>query len=366
MLFIYIKLIHLIKLPPQNNSFYSTSANHFNKGILYDNKSSLYGTDPANNKINEINPILGIDVPYISEHLIDKDGKILSNLPNLSGVYAYQFISNPNMLYVGISSNLAKRHLTHVRNVKYNKDNSPLFYDTVREHGWDSFRLCILETSDQITNIQNIYSREQYYFDLLSPCLNLNHIAAPGNQGYTWTPEQSLQQSIIQRGISKPRPDKIGVSFQFSENAKNKIRLRNGGVIVNVYENDELIQSFDTLRAAGEFYKVHYSTIQRYADSSKLWDNKYIFILVPKIKRDENVVKKLRNNLILPLDSNITVSTVTRGTVVDIFDDKRVIIYKFNTVADACEILNTNRHTLNKYNKSGLLWLNKWYVKYHN
>lgn len=320
--------------------------------------------------LKENPPILGKDWPYISVHSINPDGKMDSELPKFSGVYAYQLISDKTKLYVGMSTNLSQRHLVHVQNVKGKFNYSPVFYAAVNKYGWNAFRLLILETinlvdsSDKET-IKSIYEREQFYFDLCRPCYNVNLIAGPGNQGYIWTEEQSFQQSLNQRGISRPRPDKTGVSFKHSEETRNKMKLRGGGVIVEVYENNTLVNTFDSLKRAGEFYNVHYSTIQRYADSNKLWDNKYLFKLIPKIIRNLNNKVK-RKITLLPLDPTITKSTSVRGTVVDILNKDQELVYKFNTVADACEYLNTDRHTLIKYNKSGGLWLNKWYIKYHN
>nr|YP_009059691.1 GIY-YIG endonuclease [Parasitella parasitica]AIO05741.1 GIY-YIG endonuclease [Parasitella parasitica] len=292
--------------------------------------------------MKECPPILGKDWPYISTHFINKNGSINSNLPKLSGIYAYQLINDPNKLYVGMSIDLSKRHITHVKNTVYKETHSPVFYAAVNKYGWDAFRLIILETTDLVDNndkeaIMQIYEREQFYFNLCRPCYNVNLIAGPSYQGYIWTPEQSLQQSLKQRGISRPRPDKTGVSFKHSDETKNKIKLRAGGVIVEVYENDILLNSFNSLKKAGEFYNVHYSTIQRYGDTNKLWDNKYLFKLIPKVIRKSINNKVLIDVQLLPLDPSITISSQVRGTVVDILDKDNNLIYKFNTVSDACQ-----------------------------
>jgi hypothetical protein len=267
-----------------------------------------------------------------------------------------------------MSTSLFKRHNEHVQNVKRGFDYSPVFYAAVKKYGWNGFRLCILETTPLIypkdkKAVGMIYDREQFYFDLFRPCYNVNLIAAPGNQGYIWTLEQSLKQSIRQRGISKPQQDKLGVSFKHSEETKEKMKLRAGGVIVEIYENDNLVKSFGTLKEAGAFYNVHYSTIQRYADSNKLWDNKYLFKLVLKSNKQSFSNKRVVS--LLPLDSTITKSTVPKAFVVDILNKEGELVYKFNSVSDGCAYLNTDRITLTKYSNSGALWLDKWYVKYH-
>jgi NUMOD1 domain-containing protein len=133
------------------------------------------------------------------------------------------------------------------------------------------------------------------------------------------------------------------------------MKLRAGGVIVEVYNNNMLVNTFHSLKEAGKYYNVSYSTIQRYADIEKLWDNKYLFKLIPKVSRNKVFNKISREVLLLSLDPTITKSTHFRGTVVDIFDKDNNLVYKFNTVNDACSYLNTNRPTLIKFSNSGRL-----------
>ncbi len=138
-------------------------------------------------------------------------------------------------------------------------------------------------------------------------------VAGPGNQGYVWTPEQFFQQSMRRRGISRLRPDMEGVSFQYSQKVKDKMRLRAGGVIVELYENGTLAHSFDTLKQAGKHFNIHYTTIQRYADNNLLWNNKYLIKLIPKVIRDPVVKKPTKEIKLLPLDPTIVKSTSTSG-----------------------------------------------------
>ena len=148
------------------------------------------------------------------------------------------------------------------------------------------------------------------------------------------------------------------------------MKLRAGGVIVEVYNNNMLVNTFNSLKEAGKYYNVSYSTIQRYADIEKLWNNKCLFKLILKVSRDKVNNKIPRKVLLLPLDPTITKSTHFRGTVVDIFDKApgaghprpggpgapagdNNLVYKFNTVNDTCLYLNTNRITLIKFASSG-------------
>lgn len=270
-----------------------------------------------------------------------------------------------------MSTDLYKRHYGHVRNVKDNLNYSPVFYAAVKKYGWDNFKLYILEITDLVSSddkeiISKIYRREQLDFDLYRPCYNINLVTGPGNQGYIRTPEQFFQQSMRRRGISRLRSDMEGVSFQYSQKVKDKMRLRAGGVIVELYENGTLAHSFDTLKQAGKHFNVHYTTIQRYTDNNLLWNNKYLIKLILKVIRDSVVKKPTKEIKLLPLDPTIVKSTSISGKIVDIFDKDHNLVFKFNSVNDACVYLNSNRSTLAKYAHSGALWLNKWYVKYHN
>jgi len=78
-----------------------------------------------------------------------------------------------------MSTDLSKRHLVHMRNVKGNFDYSPVFYAAVNKYGWNAFRLCILETikvesNKDLKKIRDIYDQELFYFNLLKPCYNVN------------------------------------------------------------------------------------------------------------------------------------------------------------------------------------------------
>lgn len=369
----------LLKLKNSVIKYYSTSNSYtkINLGTKYDghvliNSIDIYklSSDNIPLELKENPPILGKDWPYVSVHSLNSDGYIDSELPKSGGVYAYQLIISPNKLYVGMSTNLSYRHKIHVNNVYYGLDHSPIFYAAVNKYGWDSFRLCILETVDSVDSkdpnvIKTLYSREQFYFDLFRPCYNVNLIAAPGTHGYTWTEEQSLQHSIRQRGVPKNRrKTDNSVSTKRSVETNIKMRSRSVGTIVEVYEDNNLILTFDSLTKAGEYFNVRYSTIQRYADSTKLWDNKYLFKLTPKVDID-NVDVISDKSLLLPLDPTITKSTNPRGTVVDVYNKDNELVYKFNTVTDACKYMHITANTLLRLVKSGELYLNKWYFKQH-
>lgn len=351
----------------------------FDQGIKYDDyyvnpyNISELTSDNIPLELIENSPIVGKDWPYISVHTIESDGRVTTNLPNVGGVYAYQLISSPDKLYVGMSINLTNRHASHKNNVKYGLKHSPAFYAAVNKYGWDAFRLCILETvkvdfNKDVNIALDIYNRELFYFNLLKPCYNVNLNTGPGNPGYVWTEEQSLKHSLRQRGVPKKKdsntstePDRTIVR---SDEWKINNRAVSIGVSLEVYENDILLKTFDTLKEAGKYYNVQPGTISHYANIKKLFDNKYLFKLIPKYDIFD-IDNNSNKSLLLPLDPSITKSINPRGTVIDVFNKDKELIYKFDSVKDACEYMHMSSSTLLKYIKSEECYLGKWYFKQH-
>lgn len=66
-------------------------------------------------------------------------------LNNKAAIYIYQLIKNKSKIYVGSTCNLAERIKQHRYSVNNGRKNCPKFYNFVRKHGWDNFRLGILE-----------------------------------------------------------------------------------------------------------------------------------------------------------------------------------------------------------------------------
>jgi len=89
-----------------------------------------------------------------------------------------------------------------------------------------------------------------------------------------------------------------------------------------------------------------------------------LFKLIPKydiFDIDNNADK----SLLLPLDPSITKSNNPRGTIIDVFNKDKDLIYKLDSVKNACKYMHISSNTLLKYIKSGDCYLEKGYFKQH-
>ena len=142
-----------------------------------------------NNNINKNSFIPLIKVSWIK---LNNKGLVVNSsikLNNKAAIYIYQFINDKSKIYVGSTCNLLERIKQHRYSVNNGNKNCPKFYNFVRKHGWDNFRLGILEFinvsefkgKDNFKKV--VLNREQYYLDMLNPNLNVNKTA--GSTLYT-------------------------------------------------------------------------------------------------------------------------------------------------------------------------------------
>jgi NUMOD1 domain len=125
-----------------------------------------------------------------------------------------------------------------------------------------------------------ILKREQYYLDLFLPSLNVNKIAG-SMLGFKFSDEYLLYSSKIRRGKPSPRSKSSATSSStpiiVNQETINKLKQRANGVIIKVFDlNDNFISEFPTIAEAAKFYGVSYSTISKYAETGKLWDNEWL------------------------------------------------------------------------------------------
>lgn len=122
------------------------------------------------------NNLSKISLRNVSWIKLNKKGLIKDpsiRLNNKAAIYIFQLIKNKSKIYVGSTSNLRKRINQHRYSVNNGRKDCPKFYNFIRKHGWDNFRLGILEYCDK----ESLIKREQYYLDTLKPNLNINKTA---------------------------------------------------------------------------------------------------------------------------------------------------------------------------------------------
>jgi hypothetical protein len=97
-----------------------------------------------NNNINNLNKICLLNVTWIG---LGKNGLIedSSKLNNKAAIYIYIYIHNNSQFYIGSTSNLARRINQHRCSVNNGGKSCPKFYNFIRKHGWENFKLGVLE-----------------------------------------------------------------------------------------------------------------------------------------------------------------------------------------------------------------------------
>jgi len=275
---------------------------------------------------------------------LSKKGYILSNnnilpyslLVKKAGVYIYQSLLEKNIAYVGSTCNIAERARQHRHSANNNGNICPKFYNYVRKHGWDNFKLGILEYIDVYKyNIEKkseirrvILDREQFYLNKINPTLNINKTAG-STLGYKHTEEKRITMGLHRRGV------KINWSrenYIVSNVTKDNLSLRaRNGIIVKVFDdNNNIINVFPSITSAAKYYDLRNNTLSKYIKQRYLYKN----------LRFEGELKDVR---------------------VWVFDKERNIIGVFSTANKAAEFCNMYHVVLHRYLKSGKLWNNKYY-----
>lgn len=132
----------------------------------------------SNNQFNFNNTYL-TDIYWITLNksgLIEDPNLILNNK---AAIYIYQLKKDNSLIYIGSTSNINIRIKQHSYCVNNRYKKCPKFYICVEKHGWNNFRLGILEyvnipeiNKDKREIKRILLNREQYYLDMLNPSLN--------------------------------------------------------------------------------------------------------------------------------------------------------------------------------------------------
>lgn len=79
-----------------------------------------------------------------------------------------------NKIYVGSAVNYNSRKSVHKSRLKSNKHHSPKLQNAWNKYGENSF---VFEILEEVNDVNNLISREQYYIDLLKPFYNCSPTA---------------------------------------------------------------------------------------------------------------------------------------------------------------------------------------------
>jgi hypothetical protein len=103
---------------------------------------------------------------------LNEEGQILDfTLTETPCISIFRLLPHPKHAYVGSTNNLYRRFMYHRSDFSRGKKTCPLFYQAIREHGWQQFEFAILE---HVLVEAQLLQREQYYLDTLLPHFNFN------------------------------------------------------------------------------------------------------------------------------------------------------------------------------------------------
>jgi len=238
---------------------------------------------------------------------IDKS-RILSDNKKRSGIYLWTHKDSGKM-YVGSAVDLYLR-LKDYYSPSNLKRRDTYISRALIFHTHSAFSLTILEFIEK-ENLsleetrQLIFSREQYFFDLLSPEYNIQKIAgSPLGQKRSETTKTLI--SKIKSGLTKSAETKLKISEALKGRTHNeetkakmsllkiadknpifgknhsvesrvKISIARGTPIFVYLKDGTFENSFSSGRMAGKFFNTDSKTILKYLRSGKIFKEKWIF-----------------------------------------------------------------------------------------
>jgi rRNA-processing protein FCF1 len=117
-----------------------------------------------------------------------------------------------------------------------------------------------------------------------------------------------------------------------------KISLNSNGIRIKVFDQfNKIFKEFNTLIGAANYFNVSCSTIRRYLNKNRPYDD-YIF------KSYENNEPK-----ILTSETRLKMSLRTQGVKVKVFDKSYNLINEFPTIISVAKYFNVSRRTIGRY-----------------
>jgi group I intron endonuclease len=283
-----------------------------------------------------------------------RDKYIIYN-DNKNKIGIYRWVNNINdKCYIGSSSNLGTRlsiYFSQKQMLNKLKISKSIIYEALLKHGYDSFSLEILE----YCNINILIEREQYYINKYKSEYNILK-AANSRLGLKHSIETRILMSLKKRDINHNLYGKtpcFETRKRISESSKSAIRinkpkiirletrlklsLNSNGIRIKVFKNNKLFKEYDTLTEAAKFFNVSNSTIRRYLNKDRPF-NEYIF------KSYENNEPKN-----FTAETRLKMSLRNHGVKVKVFDKLNNLINEFPTIISVAKYFNVNRRTIGRY-----------------
>lgn len=215
---------------------------------------------------------------------------MLNHLNDKSGIYCWYSKLSGNM-YVGSAVNLRARTSDYYQ-ASYieNREHLPII-KAMKKYGMENFSLIILE----YTNKNNLIRSEQYWIDFITPEYNILSVAGSwANHHHSEDAKSKISDyrtgkthtEEVKKLISLTRQKENNPFFgkTHSEETKNLMRIAqssrtvdpNPGIAINLYSSEnELLQTFKSIRETAKYFKADTRTINRYLNSNKLFRGEY-------------------------------------------------------------------------------------------
>jgi group I intron endonuclease len=213
---------------------------------------------------------------------------ILTNNKNKTGIYLY--LNNTNgKIYIGSAKDLRIR-LRAYYNPKELVRNQFLIQKAIIKYGHINFSLVIIE----YCNIENLYSREQYYIDLFSPEYNILRLAG-SSLGYKHADEAKAKiiAKLTGSRLSKETKDKIASKafgrkhaeetiLKMIETRQNVISRNYKKVYIFLNDNPNILyKEFRSYTEASLYLNCSRETVSNYIDTGKQYKEKWILKSYP-------------------------------------------------------------------------------------
>lgn len=168
----------------------------------------------------EITPI--ISVSYLKSRAVKvfhnpvaERREIASFLKGKSGVYLWLQKTN-GKFYVGSSVDLRLRFYDYFSKSYFDKSGNTIIANAISKYGLDSFEYFVLEVTDK----ENVLTREQFYIDTLKPEYNILNVAG-STAGFKHTAETIEKISAAALGRVHFEDTKLKISESQKNNKNN-------------------------------------------------------------------------------------------------------------------------------------------------
>lgn len=193
------------------------------------------------NNLNIVNPIASYS------DLSNQKYKFFLENKQKSGIYCFTNKQTGHR-YIGSSTNLAKRFVNYFSEnllLKITNKSKSIICSSLLKNGLSNFTLDILEYCDS----KDVVSREQYYFDLLSPEYNILK-KAYSPLGYKHTEE------ALEKMRTVPRKKFSEETLKLLQSHLAKVNSDKGSKVVVFDNNTKIAQTYDSIRKASVSTKL--------------------------------------------------------------------------------------------------------------